>query len=123
MRQRRALRRPVCGLNDIAPAEMSFETLAGIIKAEVKGRRVKLLMVGIGDFVLEQTIPLEETTLLGHFLKVGVPHVAVPVADLRGGARHRLGPGGPLPRPVCPRGHQREFHPGRRPPGLKDSHL
>ena len=66
-------------LNGIAPAEMSFETLAGTIKAEVKGRRVKLLMAGIGDFRLEQTIPLEDATLLGHFLKVGVPHVAVPV--------------------------------------------
>ena len=69
-------------LNGIAPAEMSFETLAGIIKAEVKGRRVKLLMAGIGEVRLEQTIPLENATLLGHFLKVGVPHVAVPVADL-----------------------------------------
>ena len=69
-------------LTGIAPAEMSFETLAGIIKAEVSGRRVKLLMAGIGDLHLDQTISLEDATLLGHFLKVGVPHVAVPVADL-----------------------------------------
>jgi diaminopimelate epimerase len=69
-------------LNGIAPPEMSFETLAGIIKAEVKGRLVKLLMPGVGNFILGQNIPLEETTLLGHFLKVGVPHVAVPVPDL-----------------------------------------
>jgi diaminopimelate epimerase len=69
-------------LNGIAPPILTFETLAGIIKAEVKGRRVKLLMAGVGDFRMDQTIPLEETTLLGHFLKVGVPHVAVPVADL-----------------------------------------
>ena len=69
-------------LTGIAPAEMSFETLAGTIKAEVKGRFVKLLMAGVGDFLLGQDIPLEDTTLLGHFLKVGVPHVAVAVADL-----------------------------------------
>ena len=69
-------------LNGIAPADLSFETLAGTIKAEVQGRRVKLLMAGVGDFLLGQNIPLEDTTLLGHFLKVGVPHVAVPVADL-----------------------------------------
>jgi diaminopimelate epimerase len=69
-------------MNGIAPADLSFETLAGTIKAEVKGRLVKLLMAGVGDFILGQDIPLEETTLLGHFLKVGVPHVAVPVADL-----------------------------------------
>jgi diaminopimelate epimerase len=69
-------------LNGIAPAELSFETLAGTIVASVKGRLVKLLMPGVGDCLLGQDIPLEETTLLGHFLKVGVPHVAVPVADL-----------------------------------------
>jgi diaminopimelate epimerase len=69
-------------LTGIAPAEMSFETLAGVIKAVVKGRRVKLLMAGIGGLRLEHTIPLENATLLGHFLKVGVPHVAVPVPDL-----------------------------------------
>jgi diaminopimelate epimerase len=69
-------------LNGIAPAALTFETLAGVIKAEVKGRRVKLLMAGIGEVRLEQPIPLEDATLLGHFVKVGVPHVAVPVADL-----------------------------------------
>jgi diaminopimelate epimerase len=69
-------------LNGIAPAILTFETLAGTIKAEVKGRVVKLLMAGVGNFILGQKIPLEELTLLGHFLKVGVPHVAVPVADL-----------------------------------------
>ncbi|MBU4231691.1 MAG: diaminopimelate epimerase [Proteobacteria bacterium] len=69
-------------LTGIAPAEMSFETLAGTIAASVRDRRVKLLLAGVGDFLLGQNIPLEETTLLGHFLKVGVPHVAVPVADL-----------------------------------------
>jgi diaminopimelate epimerase len=69
-------------LTGIAPADLAFETLAGTIVASVKGRRVKLLMAGVGDFRLGQDIPLEDTTLLGHFLQVGVPHVAVPVADL-----------------------------------------
>jgi diaminopimelate epimerase len=69
-------------LNGIAPPGLTFDTLAGTIEAEVKGRRVKLLMAGVGELRLDQTIPLGETTLLGHFMKVGVPHVAVPVADL-----------------------------------------
>lgn len=69
-------------LNGIAPAGLSFETLAGTIKATVAGRRVKLLMTGIGDVRLNQAIPLEGDTLSGHFMKVGVPHVAVPVTDL-----------------------------------------
>ena len=110
-------------LNGIAPADLSFETLAGTIKAEVKGRRVKLLMSGVGDVRLDQTIPLEETTLVGHFMKVGVPHVAVPVDRSGGGPGYPMGPGGPLSSAVCPRGHQREFYPGGRAPGLKDSHL
>jgi diaminopimelate epimerase len=69
-------------LNNIAPPNLSFETLAGTIQAEVKDRRVKLLMSGVGDACLDQTIPLEGKTLVGHFMKVGVPHVAVPVDDL-----------------------------------------
>ncbi len=110
-------------LNGIAPAILTFETLAGTIKAEVKGRLVKLLMAGVGDFLLGQNIPLEGATLLGHFLKVGVPHVAVPVRGPGGDPRHRLGPGGPLSSALCPGGDQRQFHPGGRPPNLKDSHL
>jgi diaminopimelate epimerase len=69
-------------LHHIAPAQMSFETLAGAIRAEVKGRRVKLLMAGVGDFRPGIDIPLDGESLLGHFIKVGVPHVAVPVDDL-----------------------------------------
>ena len=69
-------------LTGIAPAILTFDTLAGVIKAEVKGRLIKLLMAGVGDFSLGQNIPLEGQTLLGHFMKVGVPHVAVPVQDL-----------------------------------------
>jgi diaminopimelate epimerase len=78
-------------LNGIAPADLSFETLAGTIKAEVRGRRVKLLMTGVGDVRMDQTIPLEEETLVGHFMKVGVPHVAVPVADLEAAPVTRWG--------------------------------
>jgi len=69
-------------LTGIAPAILTFETLAGVIKAEVKERQVKLLMAGVGDFRKDQIIPLEGESLMGHFMKVGVPHVAVPVRDL-----------------------------------------
>jgi diaminopimelate epimerase len=69
-------------LQGIAPPELAFETLAGTIKATVTGRRVKLLMTGVGDYCPHPGIPLTETTLVGHSLRVGVPHVAVPVDDL-----------------------------------------
>jgi diaminopimelate epimerase len=71
-------------LHGIAPETLSFETLAGIIQAEVKGRRVKLAMAGVGDFNLHQTIPLDEANVTGHFVRVGVPHLVVPVDDLEG---------------------------------------
>jgi diaminopimelate epimerase len=91
-------------MQGIAPAILTFETLAGTIEAEVKDRRVKLLMAGVGEVKLEYEIPLEETLLLGHFVKVGVPHVAVPVADLEGA-------------PVTGWGREVRFHPLFAPAG------
>lgn len=69
-------------MQGIAPETLAFETLAGIIHAEVTGRRVKLAMAGVGDFNMHQTIPLDETNVTGHFVRVGVPHLVVPVDDL-----------------------------------------
>jgi diaminopimelate epimerase len=69
-------------LHGIASETLSFETLAGIIHAEVSGRRVKITLTGVGDFNLHTSIPLEAKTLVGHFARVGVPHVVVPVDDL-----------------------------------------
>jgi diaminopimelate epimerase len=69
-------------LHGLAPESLSFETLAGVIHAEVQDRRVRLEMAGVGDFRLEQKIPLDGDTVTGHYLRVGVPHVVVPVNDL-----------------------------------------
>jgi len=66
----------------IAPEKLSFETLAGIIHAAVRDREVRLELTGIEDFRLYQEIPINGKNLTGHFLKVGVPHVVVPVKDL-----------------------------------------
>jgi diaminopimelate epimerase len=69
-------------MHGIAPETLTFETLAGLIHAEVKGRRVRLEMTGVGDLRLKQQIPLDGESLTGHFVKVGVPHVVIPVNDL-----------------------------------------
>ncbi len=69
-------------IEGIAPETLSFETRSGIIHAEVRGRRVKLALTGVGDFRLHQTIPLEGANVTGHFVRVGVPHLVVPVEDL-----------------------------------------
>jgi diaminopimelate epimerase len=69
-------------LMGLAPARLTFETLAGLINAEVNGRRVRLEMTGGGDLRLNQRIPLDGETLTGHIVRVGVPHVVIPVTDL-----------------------------------------
>ncbi len=81
--------------------------MAGLIPAEVQDRRVEVTMVGVEDLRLNLTIPLEKATVSGHFLRVGVPHVAVPVDDLDEVPGTGMGPGDPLPPPVSARGHQR----------------
>ncbi len=66
----------------IAPAGMRFETIAGIISAEVLGEEVRL---GMGDPTgLELAFPLtvEGTALEAHFVNTGVPHTVVFVPDL-----------------------------------------
>jgi diaminopimelate epimerase len=91
-------------MTGIAPAILTFDTLAGPIQAEVKGRLVKLLMAGVGDMNLNQTIPLDEANLQAHFMRVGVPHLVVPVDDLEAA-------------PVAEWGRLLRFHPLFAPAG------
>lgn len=91
-------------LTGIAPATLTFETLAGVIKADVKGRLVKLLMAGIGDMNLNQTVPLDEANVQAHFVRVGVPHLVVPVEDIEAA-------------PVTEWGRLLRFHPMFQPAG------
>jgi diaminopimelate epimerase len=69
-------------LNGIAPAKMAFETLAGVIHAEVFGRRVKLELSQPHGLKLNVEIPLPAGSWIGHFINTGVPHLVLPVADL-----------------------------------------
>ncbi len=69
-------------MHNIAGPRLTFETLAGLIAAEVDNHQVQVTMVGVGDLGLNLPIPLESALLPGHFLRVGVPHVVVPVEDL-----------------------------------------
>ncbi|RLA89868.1 MAG: diaminopimelate epimerase [Deltaproteobacteria bacterium] len=69
-------------LNGIAREKLAFETLAGLIHAEVKGRQVKLEMGAPQDLKLNLTIPLPGQTWTGHFINTGVPHMVFMVPDL-----------------------------------------
>jgi diaminopimelate epimerase len=68
-------------LKKIAPARMVFETLAGPIRAEIKGTNVKIQMPAPQALQLNVKIPVGDKTYVGHFLNTGVPHTVLFVDD------------------------------------------
>jgi diaminopimelate epimerase len=71
--------------------ELSFETPAGVIGAELQGDLVRLQMSEPKEMRLGITIPLPGEELAAHFVNSGVPHVVVPVEDLEKAEVRRLG--------------------------------
>ena len=61
---------------------LSFETPAGVIGAEIRGELVRLQMSQPKDLQLGINIPLTGQKVSAHFVNSGVPHVVVPVEDL-----------------------------------------
>jgi diaminopimelate epimerase len=70
-------------LQGIAPPRLSFETLAGVIAAEVEGRRVKVQMVRPFGMELHLKIKIDEQEHALHFLNTGVPHAVEIVEEAR----------------------------------------
>lgn len=68
-------------LKKIAPAKMVFETLAGTIRAEIKGTQVKIQMPRPHSLRMDVKVPVRDKTYLGHFLNTGVPHTVLFVDD------------------------------------------
>jgi diaminopimelate epimerase len=62
-------------LKGIAPRRMAFETLAGLIHAEVKKHTVKVQLVGATGQRMNIPVSLDFGTRIGHFINTGVPHV------------------------------------------------
>lgn len=76
-------------MQGIAPAKMRFETLAGIIEAEVSGDEVAVKMTEPRDLRLHQAISVNNAPMALHSINTGVPHAVVFVdnieeADVRG---------------------------------------
>jgi len=69
-------------LKGIAGPEMTFETLAGPIKAEVNGRMVKVLLQNPKDLALDIPLPFEKGWKTVDMINTGVPHVVVQVENL-----------------------------------------
>jgi len=69
-------------LNKIAGPEMSFETIAGIVLAEVKNDRVKIKMTDPSDLKTDYIINLENGPISLSSVNTGVPHVVIAVLNL-----------------------------------------
>lgn len=64
------------------PKEHRFESLGGMIDANVKGSRVRVRLMEPKDFKERQKIKLGEKRLSYYFIRVGVPHVVIFVEGL-----------------------------------------
>jgi len=64
-------------LNNIAGSNMSFETLAGLVKAEVIEERVKVKMPDPFDLETDVAIELKNGLISIHSINTGVPHVVM----------------------------------------------
>ncbi len=67
----------------IAPARMQFETIAGLIKAEMVGDNVKIRLTTPSDIVLGRSIEIDGVAREIDSINTGVPHVVHFVADNR----------------------------------------
>ncbi|MBW2108543.1 MAG: diaminopimelate epimerase [Deltaproteobacteria bacterium] len=69
-------------LKGIAGSSLAFETMAGVIRAEVTGRRVKLEMPQPSAIDSDRTVQIDGRAVTLSHLTVGVPHVVVWVDDI-----------------------------------------
>jgi diaminopimelate epimerase len=78
-------------LNGIAGASLSFETIAGIIHAEVNGAIVKTQLSRPGNLQMNQELAVDGAVVTFHSINTGVPHAVVFVDDLDGVPIKELG--------------------------------
>ena len=69
-------------LNKIAGSKMSFETIAGIVSAEVKNDRVKIKMTDPSDLKTDYILDLENGPISLSSVNTGVPHVVIVALNL-----------------------------------------
>ncbi|MBU0679407.1 MAG: diaminopimelate epimerase [Verrucomicrobia bacterium] len=80
--------------NDIgaAPADMRFDTIAGLVGASVLSEdTVRLVMTRPKDWKLNQAIEINGETMTWNFVNSGVPHVVIEVDDVDNVDVHTLG--------------------------------
>src|SRR5512145_1343825 len=93
----------------IARRRLAFETLAGLIRAEVSGRRVKLQMTRPRGLALGKSLTLRGRKIEYSFLDTGVPHAVIFVPDLEKIDLPGVGRGVRTHRAFAPRGTNVDF--------------
>lgn len=94
---------------NIARTTLGFETDAGLIRAEVKGRRVKLQMTPPRGLALSKSLTLRGRKITYSFLDTGVPHAVLFVPDLSKIDLEGTGQGIRTHRVFAPRGTNVDF--------------
>lgn len=69
-------------VNGIAGKKMAFQTLAGVMKAEILEKHVKLQLTSPVDVKLDYPVTLENNELFVSSVNTGVPHVIVLTDDV-----------------------------------------
>jgi diaminopimelate epimerase len=72
-------------------SQVSFETQAGIIRAEIEGELVKLGMSPPQGLALNRSLDIGGVKLSTHFVNTGVPHVVTFVNDIESTPVHAWG--------------------------------
>ncbi len=88
---------------------VSFETPAGVIRAECAGDDVRMAMSEPHGLALDQKINAGGVEVIAHSINTGVPHAVVFVDDLGKGGCARSGSGVATPSAFRAEGDQREF--------------
>lgn len=70
---------------------VSFETIAGVITAQLIGERVRLQMSQPKDLALNIELQIDGRSVTAHFVNTGVPHAVVIVDNLKELDVHKLG--------------------------------
>ncbi|HCP10493.1 MAG: Diaminopimelate epimerase [Thermodesulfobacterium sp. 37_54] len=69
-----------------------FETKAGLIYAEVKGKRVKVALTSPKDLKLNLVLRTDYDWFLAHFVNTGVPHTVIFWEDIENAPVTKIGP-------------------------------
>ncbi len=92
-----------------APALMTIDTAAGILRAKVTGDKVRLWLTRPRDWHMGRVLKLAGRTLKYGFVNTGVPHFVTEVKDLDRCDVHKLGAGVRYHRDFAPAGTNANF--------------